>query len=99
MKLVTFFISNIRQILRKFSDVFESYVTLDNFFYFPQLFASKYFCMEARFSKVFKTANTIMSANTILQRPYKVLESSYKVPAIFKTTPTVFKGWSTLGYF
>ena len=99
MKLVTFFISNIRQILRKFSDVSESYVTLDNFGYFPQLFASKYFCMEARFSKVFKTANTIMSAKTILQRPYKVLESSYKVPATFKTTPTVFKGWSTLGYF
>ena len=77
MKLPTLLTSCTKRIFTKILDISESLICL-----LQQLFANKDFCIETRLLNIFKPKNFI-TAKTILESPYKVLQGSSK-RAIFK---------------
>ena len=77
-----FFIWRSRRILKKLFAVSETlkknnrhFLQIDTFCLFQQLFANKDFSMEKILCNIFETANAAMLAKTILESPYKVLQS------------------------
>ena len=85
IKIATFFISSTRLIFAKLSSASEtsrkkkkirSHMTL--FKILQLLFADKDFWMEMRLFNIFKTSNAITLAKTVLEKPYKVLQGSWK---------------------
>ena len=74
-----FFIWRSRRILKKLFAVSETLKKNNRHFLqfclFQQLFANKDFSMEKILCNIFETANAAMLAKTILESPYKVLQS------------------------